>query len=203
MDLKTVDKLIEGILFVSGNGVAAADLCEKLELQRSELDDALEKLQKKYNAASGIHILSFNGKIQMCSNPLYADAIARVLNPIREKELSRSALEVAAIVAYKQPVTRLDIEQVRGVNSDYALQMLIKHDLVQVAGRKDAVGKPLLFCTTDTFLKRFQLQSLSELPDYDALIERIKVIDDGIKEESSLFDFPEDEPPPDFSEKGE
>ena len=202
MELTKLDKLLEGILLVSGNGVAVGDLKEKLELQQSEIDAALDKLQKKYNSASGIHIIKYNGKLQLCTNPAYADEIARVLNPIREKELSKTALETAAIVAYKQPITRLGIEEVRGVNSDYSLSVLMQHNLVQVVGRKDAVGKPLLFGTTDEFLKRFQIRDLTELPDYESLIDRLKVIDEGIVDEDrslfNNFEIPAEEPVPEF-----
>lgn len=200
-ELEKLDKVLEAVLFVAGRGVAASDLIEKLELQRSELDAAVERLKKKYYASSGIHIISYNGKLQFCTNPAYAETVATVLNPIKEKELSRATLEVAAIVAYKQPVTRLEIEQVRGVNSDYAIQMLIKHNIIAVVGRKETIGKPLLFGTTDEFLKRFQLEALSQLPDYDTLIERIKVFDekDGRKAEDNMlfdhFELPEEEVP--------
>lgn len=201
MELEKLDKVLEAILFVSGEGVNAADIIEKLELQQSELDAAVERLKKKYYASCGIHIITFNGKLQLCTNPAYAEIVATVLNPIKEKELSRSSLEVAAIVAYKQPVTRLEIEQVRGVNSDYAVQMLVKHNIIAVVGRKETIGKPLLFGTTDEFLKRFQLTALAELPDYDTLIERIKVLDEkaGKKDEDNMlfdrFELPEEEVP--------
>jgi segregation and condensation protein B len=203
MELEKLDKILEAILFVSGEGVNISDIMEKLELQRSEIDAAAERLKKKYYASCGIHILSYNDKLQFCTNPAYAEIVATVLNPIKEKELSRSSLEVAAIVAYKQPVTRLEVEQVRGVNSDYAIQMLVKHNIIGVVGRKEAIGRPLLFGTTDEFLKRFQLSALSELPDYETLIERIKVLDNeggGKSEDNMLFDRFElpDEEIPDF-----
>ena len=143
--LEKLDKVLEAILFVSGGAVQKQDIIEKLELQKSELDAAVERLKKKYYASCGIHIMSFNNKLQFCTNPAYAETVATVLNPVREKELSRATLEVAAIVAYKQPVTRLEIEQVRGVNSDYAVQMLVKHNIINVIGRKETIGKP--FCS--------------------------------------------------------
>jgi segregation and condensation protein B len=205
MDLEKLDKILEAILLTAGGGVSLAEIAEKLELQQSEIDGAADKLKKRYHAASGIHIVQYNGKLQFATNPAYAETVATVLNPIKEKELSRSSLEVAAIVAYKQPVTRLDIEQVRGVNSDYAVQMLLKHNIIAVVGRKEAVGKPLLFGTTDEFLKRFQLSDIKDLPDYDALVERIKVLDaedGGADEGGELYDRfdlpPEEEPLPEF-----
>ncbi len=199
MELEKLDKILEAILFVSGDGVSMADIIEKLELQQSEIDAAVERLKKKFAAGSGIHLITYRGKLQFCTNPAYAEVVATVLNPIKEKELSRTSLEVAAIVAYKQPVTRLEIEQVRGVNSDYAIQMLVKHNIIAVIGRKETIGKPLLFGTTDEFLKRFQLKELSELPDYEALIERIKVLDGDKKQDDNMlfdhFELPEEEIP--------
>lgn len=199
MELEKLDKILEAILFVSGEGVSKADIIEKLELQQSEMDVAVDRLKKKYYAGCGIHLITYSGKLQFCTNPAYAEVVATVLNPIKEKELSRTSLEVAAIVAYKQPVTRLEIEQVRGVNSDYAIQMLVKHNIIAVVGRKETIGKPLLFGTTDEFLKRFQLTALAELPDYDSLLERIKVLDAGKKEADNMlfdhFELPEEEIP--------
>ena len=118
---------------------------------------------------------------------VFAEDVATVLNPIREKQLTKAALETAAIIAYKQPVTKLDIEQVRGVNSDYAVQVLTNFNLIEVVGRKDAIGKPLLYGTTDEFLKRFELQSIEDLPDYDELIERIKVLYEDNKKTDALY----------------
>ncbi len=104
------------------------------------------------------------------------------------RELSKSMLEVAAIVAYKQPVTRIDLEELRGSNSEFALQNLLKLGVIEVVGRKDTVGKPVLFGTTDEFLKRFQISSLEELPDYDELIDRIAKLRSPSNDSSYLFE---------------
>ena len=168
-------QLVESILFVAGQGVEIKDIAEKLEVDKKAVVKAIEELKVKHEN-DGINVITYKESAQMCSNPVYAEDIATVLNPIREKQLTKAALETAAIIAYKQPVTKLDIEQVRGVNSDYAVQVLTTFKLIEVVGRKDAVGKPLLYGTTDEFLKRFDLQSIEDLPDYDELIERIKVI---------------------------
>lgn len=168
--------MIESILFVSGKEVAVKDISEKLEITDKEVLNAAKELQKKYDEESGIQLLIFNKKLQFCSNKNNAEVVATVLNPIRERELSKSMLEVSAIIAYKQPVTRLDLEEIRGCNSEYAIQNLLKLGVIEIVGRKDAVGKPVLFGTTDNFLKRFQISSLDELPDYDELMEKIKLI---------------------------
>lgn len=168
-------QLVESILFVAGQGVEIKDIAEKLEVDKKQVVKTIEELKKKHEN-DGINIITYKESVQMCSNPVYAEDIATVLNPIREKQLTKAALETAAIIAYKQPITKLDIEQVRGVNSDYAVQVLTNFKLIEVVGRKDAVGKPLLYGTTDEFLKRFELQSIEDLPDYDELIERIKIL---------------------------
>jgi segregation and condensation protein B len=170
-----LENTLESILFVSGQGVEIKDICDKLETTENDVKSAIESLKQKL-AETGINVITYKNSVQLCSNPKYADQIATVLNPIKEKLLTKAAMETAAIVAYKQPVTRLDIEQIRGVSSDYALQVLLNFKLVEVVGRKDAIGKPLLFGTTDEFLKRFELQSINDLPDYDELLERIAVL---------------------------
>lgn len=178
MEIELIDDILEALLFVSGEGLATNDIVDLLEVQKSEVNNSINRLKAKYSGKCGIHLLSFNGKVQFGSNPSYSDIVACVLNPIKEKELSNSALETIAVIAYKQPVTRLEIEQIRGVNCDYAVQVLLKHNLIEVVGRKDVIGKPLLFGTTDSFLKRFQIENISQLPDYEQLLASIKVLEE-------------------------
>lgn len=187
IDTSMIDEILESLLFLSGNGLKVADVATQLEVKIADVNAAVKRLKEKYGGKSGIHLLSFNGKIQFATNPAYSDVVACVLNPIRERDLSNAALETIAIIAYRQPVTRLDIEQIRGVNSEYTVQMLLKNNLIEVVGRKEAVGKPLLFGTTDEFLKRFQLESLDELPDYETLLESIKVIGEKNDESRSIY----------------
>ena len=146
---------------------------EKLSITKVQLDNAVKQLEKKYTGDCGIRLLNFNHKLQLATNPDYKDEIAVVLMPIREKEFTRTILECAAIIAYKQPITRSELENVRGVNSDYAITTLLSLDMITVCGRKDTPGRPALYETTDNFLKRFKLKSLSELPDYDELMKKI------------------------------
>ena len=207
MQIELLDEIIEALLFVSGDGISVSEIVNLLELQNSEVKQSITRLKKKYGGKCGIHLLNYNGKVQFGSNPAYSDVISCVLNPIKEKELSTAALETVAIVAYKQPVTRLEIEQIRGVNCDYAVQVLLKHNLIEVVGRKDVVGKPLLFGTTDAFLKRFQIESVEQLPDYEQLLASIKVLEEGNKakpEEVSLyneFELPPEESEPELPEE--
>ncbi len=188
--MKNSEKLtniIESILFVSGTQVAISDICEKLEVSEKEISAAVKVLQEKYSGDSGIQLLKFNKKLQFCSNPNYATEVSSVLNPIKERELSKSMLEVAAIIAYKQPVTRIDLEEIRGGNSEYAVSKLLELGVIEPVGRKDAVGKPVLFGTTDEFLKRFQISSLDELPDYEELINKIQLIHGNQNDDDYLY----------------
>lgn len=171
--LEKLTNIIEAILFASGKSVALTDIAEKLGVTVGEVRKSLAELKEKYNEESGIQLLEFNKKAQFASNPIYKEGVAAVLNPIREKELTRTILECAAIVAYKQPITRTEIEMLRGLNSDYAVNALLELNLIYRCGRKDAVGHPVLFATTDEFLKRFKLNSLEDLPDYDTLMAAI------------------------------
>lgn len=172
--MEKLTNIIEAILFASGQAVALADIAEKLGVSNSEMEKALQELQQKYGEEGGIQLLRFNKKVQLGSNPMYKEGVEAVLNPIREKELTRTILECAAIIAYKQPITKTEIELLRGTNSDYAVRALLELKLIYPCGRKDAVGRPILYATTDEFLKRFKLSSLDELPDYEALMEALR-----------------------------
>lgn len=191
MDIEILDDVLESLLFVSGDSLKVSDICELLEVQKSEVNAAVKRLQKRFGGKSGIHLISFNGQLQLASNPDYADIIGCVLNPIKEKALSTPAMETLSIIAYRQPVTRLDVEHIRGVNCDYALQALLKNNLIEIVGRKDTIGKPLLFGTTDAFLKRFAIEDVKDLPDRDSLLDKIKEIEETSPEPEAetLYNF--------------
>ena len=176
---EVLDEVLESLLFISGDGLKVSDICEQMNVEKKNVEKSIMRLKEKYSGKCGIHLITYNGKVQFSSNKEYVDLISCVLNPLKEKDLSSAALETIAIVAYRQPVTRLEVEQIRGNNSDYTIQQLLKHNLIEVVGRKDSVGKPLLFGTTEEFLKRFQIDSLEDLPDYNTLLESIKVIETG------------------------
>lgn len=201
-------EVVFSILFVAGDGIEKSFIAEKLDISEKELEKVISELKKELCGDKGVHLIEYKNKVQLASNPAYANYISDVLNPIREKSLTRAALETLAIIAYKQPITKLEIEDIRRVNSDYAVQILIDQNMIEVVGRKDAVGKPLLFGTTENFLKRFDIPDVSALPDYDELIERIKTLRSEEDEASSdtLFrnvdDIEFEEDLPDFL-KGE
>lgn len=180
--------VIESVLFLAGDEISLNYLAEKLGQSKKDVQEAVKALQEKYCGGCGINLLHFNGKVQLASNPLYVDEVSAVLNPIREKELTKAMLETLSIIAYKQPVTRLEVEDVRGVDCNYALQTLLRLNMITVVGRKDAVGKPLLFATTDEFLKRFNLSDIKQLPDYTQLLERINTLSETLLPAADFYD---------------
>lgn len=185
--LEISTNIIEAILFAAGNAVPTDLLSEKLNLTKAQLDSMIRQLEKKYSGNCGIRLLTFNHKLQFATNPDYKEEVAAVLNPIREKEFTRTILECAAIIAYKQPITRTELDNVRGVSSDYAISTLINLEMIEPCGRKDAPGKPVLYQTTDNFLRRFKLKSLSELPDYDELMKKIAEMSATNDDDSYLY----------------
>ncbi len=108
-----LDQVILSVLFVAGDGIEKKFIAEKLQVSEKEIDKAVERLQKTYDGDNGIHVITYKNKVQLASNPNYANYIGDVLNPIREKSLTRAALETLAIIAYKQPITKLEIEDVQ------------------------------------------------------------------------------------------
>ncbi|MCL2234156.1 MAG: SMC-Scp complex subunit ScpB [Firmicutes bacterium] len=202
LHIEDLDSALEALLFVSGEGLSVEEIASMLIVQKSEVRRSIERLQKKYCDESGIHLITYNKKAQLCTNPKYAEILKKALTPIKESRLSNSALEVVAIVAYKQPITRLEIEQIRGVNCDYAIQVLLKFDMIEVVGKKDAIGNPFLFGTTEEFLKRFRLNTLADLPDYENLLESIKVLETPSSgSQASLFK--DIDSLPNYAEQGE
>lgn len=190
--MENLKEIIEGILFVSGDGVAFEDIADKLNVEIEDIQrEVLSLKEDKEKNNSGIQVVVYNNKAQLSSNKAYVNEISEVLNPIRERALTRAVLEVCAIIAYKQPITRIEIEAIReSKNCDYAVNALLENNLIEVVGRKDTVGKPLQFGTTDTFLKKFGLSTIDDLPEYEELLERIQIIKESYKkDENSLFNF--------------
>ena len=180
--------IIEAIVFASGKGITRAEILEKLDITKKRLDAIVEDLKEKYSPTNGgIVFVETAGTLRFVTAPDVGEEVAVVLKPLKERELSKSLLEVMAIVAYKQPVTRLEIDDIRSASSDYAITMLLKANLITVVGRKEALGRPLLYGTTDEFLVKFQLGDISELPSLKEVQERIRVIDEGLSKSVELF----------------
>lgn len=195
--MSRLSNVIKSILFLSGKPVEQKFIQEKLEVSSKEMKDAVNELAEEFSGENGINLLRFNGKLQLATNSDYSKEVESVLNPIKEKELTNAMLETLAIIAYKQPVTRLDVEEVRAVDCTYSLQNLTRLGLVEAVGRKDTIGHPVLFATTDEFLKRFSIGDVSELPDYETLLEKLKEIAEtgGKPAEKPMFDSTQAEVP--------
>lgn len=168
--------IIEALFFSAGRGLTVGDIMSVFQntYTINEIKEVIKELQEEYSGDKGIILIEYNNKFEFQSNIKYGETIADVLTPIKERELSKTLLESLAIIAYKQPITRLEIEEIRGVSSEYAITMLLKFNLITIAGRRDTLGKPLLYATTDEFLRKFQLKSLEDLPDYEELLEMIR-----------------------------
>lgn len=158
-------KIIEAILFVSGEPVQLGAVARALEVTELEVSAAADELASDYDYnRRGICLKRFGSHIQLSTRPDYAPQIEKLLQPIQKQSLSQAALETLAVVAYKQPVTRLDIEAVRGVKCNYSVQSLMNKGLIEEVGRKETLGRPILYGTTDAFLSHFGLTSLEDLP---------------------------------------
>ncbi len=156
---------IEAILFVAGEAVSIRDMAKALQIDEKELKAALKEIGSEYDYEQrGFMLKRFGDKVQLATRPLYSEDVLRLLQPVQQQSLSQAAMETLAVVAYKQPVTRAEVEQIRGVKCDYSLQSLMMKGLIQEAGRKDTIGRPILYATTDTFLSHFGIQGLEDLP---------------------------------------
>lgn len=176
------------ILFACGDGLPVEIFCQKLGVSKKEAELALDFVRGQFSGDSGIHLIKYRNNYQFCTNPAYENEVGLVLNPLRERNLTKAALETLAVVAYKQPVTRLEIDQIRGVGSDYAIQILTQSNLVEIVGRKEVLGRPLLYGTTDNFLKRFGLDDIKNLPSYEDLLEKIQLIHSQENAPVELYD---------------
>lgn len=186
--MENLTQLIEALLFASGSPKTRTELKDAIGgITQKQFDKAVDELMEKYDKDSGIVLLSFNNKLQFSSNHIYGDRVAEILTPLKEKELSKVLLEVLAIIAYKQPITKSEVEDIKGSSSDYAISILIKTDLIKVVGHKNAVGRPALFATTDEFLKKFQLENIDELPDYEAVLAKLEELGDFYKPQAGLY----------------
>ncbi len=166
MEVKELESALEGVLFASGEPIGVERLCLGLEVDRPTLDAVAQRLMDRYSyERRGVRVVRLDASYQMCSAPEYAPVIRKTLESRKPARLSQPALEVLAIIAYYQPVTRAYVDQVRGVDSSYTVSLLLERELIEEAGRLAVPGRPVLFKTTRNFLRSFGLSSLEELPE--------------------------------------
>lgn len=176
---KTIKSAIESMMFIWGKPLDIKEVAEIFNVDKKEIYSYFKELQEEYEQEGrGIVIKEVNKSFQFVTRKENLDYIERLCTPVKHKKLSQSALEVLAIVAYKQPVTKGEIEAVRGIRCDRVIEGLTKKNLVAEVGRSDAVGRPILYGTTDEFLKQFGFETLKELPSIED-IEGVLADDDS------------------------
>ncbi|EFU77383.1 SMC-Scp complex subunit ScpB [Lachnoanaerobaculum saburreum] len=170
--LTNTEAAIEAILFALGVSVEIRQLCAALEMNESEVIQNFESLKEKYdNDNRGIQIIKLGDCVQMCTRTEYYDKLIRVCKTPKKQVLTDAILETLSIIAYKQPITKSEIEHIRGVSSDYIVNKLVEFGLVYEAGKLDAPGRPAQFATTEEFLRRFGIESKESLPRLNSDLE--------------------------------
>lgn len=182
MEKSQICGAIEAILYVTGEPIELSELGRALEIDDEQLACALDELEHAYDKeARGFRLLRFGEHVQLGTRSDYAPYIEKLLQPVQKQSLSQAVMETLALIAYKQPVTRAEIEAIRGVKCDYSLQSLLNKQLVCEVGRKETLGRPILYGTTDEFLRHFCISSLDELPTVD--LSAVKALEEKNKEE--------------------
>jgi segregation and condensation protein B len=189
MDYSTLKSVLEGLLFVSGDeGLTLKTMAEVVEMDAEVVRDVLQDLREDLvRDGRGMRIAEVAGAYRLTTVPEHAPFFEKLAYSPSRSALSQAALETLSIIAYRQPITRIEIEEIRGVKSDRAIQTLVAKDLIEEVGRSDAIGRPILYGTTKSFLDYFGLSSLQDLPDPEAaddedeLEERTKLLFERIE----------------------
>lgn len=169
---KHLEAVVEAVLFTMGKSVELRQLAIATGQSEEETKQAVERLKTRYDKEErGMEIIELEGSYQMCTRTGFYENLIRVAASPKKQVLSEVVLETLSIIAYKQPVTKMEIEKIRGVKSDHAVNRLVEYNLVQEVGRLDAPGHPALFATTEEFLRRFGIGSTENLPDMDPVRE--------------------------------
>lgn len=185
MDKDMLVGAVEALLFAAGKPVTLKSLCEILEKEKEEIKEALQALEMNLiERKGGIQLVKLNDAYQLATLEIYYDYVCKLLDNRPKPSLSQAALEVLAIIAYNPKVTRAEMEKIRGVSSDSAMNKLLEYNLIEEAGRMDAPGRPMMYQTTDEFLKMFGYTSLKDLPDLPKLKEELDQLEISEEENS-------------------
>ena len=176
MELDKIEAVLEAVLFAMGESVEVEKLAAAIEHDVDTTRKIVHNMMDKYEAQNrGIRLIELENAFQMCTKPEYYEQLIKVASQPRKYVLTDVLLETLSIIAYKQPVTKLEIEKIRGVSSDHAVNKLVEYGLAKELGRLDAPGRPMLFGTTEEFLRTFGVQSIEELPVIsEELVEKFK-----------------------------
>ena len=172
MEPNEIPQILEAILFVAGEPVAVSDLAQALEVSEMEIMHAVEALERECERR-GVTVRRYGDHLRMETRAEYAPYVERLLQPVQRQSLSQTAMETLADIAYRQPVTKGEVEAVRGVKCDYSVQSLLHKGLIREAGRKEALGRPILYATTDRFLEHFGISDIRELPPLPDAQEKV------------------------------
>jgi segregation and condensation protein B len=166
MDRQELKSVIEGLLFVSGDeGLEPKQIAEVLDLMQNEVVSLIDEMKEEFKTQKrGIQIIEMAGTYQLATKPEHAPFFEKLATSPSQATLSQAALETLAIIAYRQPITRSEVEEIRGVKSEKAINTLLSKSLIKEVGRKEGVGRPILYGTTEAFLDYFGLNSLNDLP---------------------------------------
>ena len=176
---KTIKSALESLMFVWGQPLNVKDAAEMFNVPWREIYDTMKELQEEYEIQGrGIRIREIDKNFQFCTAPENGEYIERFCTPTKEKKLSQSAMEVLAIIAYKQPVTRSEIEAIRGIKCERVVEGLVKKELVEEKGRSTGIGRPILYGTTKLFLEKFGFETLKDLPEIEEIDNLIGRDDD-------------------------
>lgn len=185
MRTKQLESIIEAILFTMGDSVEVSKIASAIEQDVPTTEKLIHNMMDKYQKEErGIRIIELDHAYQLCSKPEMYEYLIRIAKQPRKQVLTDVLLETLSIVAYKQPVTKVEIEKIRGVSCEHAINKLLDYGLIQEAGRLDAPGRPILFGTTEEFLRCFDVQSVEELPDMNP--EKIEELKQEAEEEVQL-----------------
>ncbi len=180
-----ITRILESLLILSAEPISTDEICRLLNVREKEVQEAFRSLQSHYDREHGFRLIRIAGGWQLATAPELSEVVSRFRENIQNPplRLSRAALETLSVVAYKQPVTRAEIEEIRGVRSDKVLETLLRLGLIRIAGRKKGTGTPLLFRTTASFLDAFNLDSISDLPSLQDLEDSRQAEDAFLVEE--------------------
>ncbi len=185
LDIKKIEGIVEAILFTMGESVELGKIASAIEHDENTTRKIIRQMMDKYDAEDrGIRIVELDGSYQMCTKTEMYEYLIRIAKQPKRYNLTDVQLETLSIVAYKQPVTKLEIEKIRGVKSDHAVNKLVEYGLVCEMGRMDVPGRPILFGTTEEFLRRFSVQSVEELPSLNP--EQVENLKTEAEEEIQL-----------------
>ena len=185
MEEKKYKAIIEGILFSMGESVELEKIAGTLGLDQKKTKDLIDEMRNEWEEQKrGVTITELDGAYQMCTRPEIYEYLIKIAKQPKRRVLTDVLLETLSIIAYKQPVTKMEIEKIRGVSSDHAVNKLIEYNLVCELGRLDAPGRPLLFGTTEEFLRRFSVQSLDDLPGIEP--EKLETFKEEAEDEAQI-----------------